>query len=162
MLTQARLKEVLRYDADTGLFTWRKTLNNRRPAGTIAGCLDSARLRRVFIGVDGRMYLAHRLAWLYVNGVLPSQQIDHINGDSTDNRIRNLRQATNAENHQNLRRARNDSSTKLIGVRKRFRKWAARITVDGHTIHLGTFKTAEAAHAAYLRAKRKLHPFGTL
>ena len=105
-LTAERLREVLAYDPDTGVFTWKARTSpfSRVNVGDVAG-----NLRRdgyIEICVDGRKHQSHRLAWLYVYGEWPADQIDHINGIRTDNRIANLREANNAENHHNLRKAR--------------------------------------------------------
>ena len=147
-LTAARLRE-LHYDPETGVFTHRRT---GKPAGN---ALPDGRLR---ICVDYRSYKAHRLAWLYVHGDWPNGCVDHINRDPSDNRIANLRDTTKAENTQNVTAARKSSRLGLLGVRKVWRRYAARIKADGQERHLGYYDTPEEAHAAYLGAKRELHP----
>ena len=114
------------------------------------------------ISIDGRKHLAHRLAWLYVNGYCPPGDIDHINGDRAANRISNLRLATRSENLQNQSKAQKHNKTGLLGVSHRRGKFRAQIRVDGKKMHIGTFPTPEEAHTAYLEAKRQFHPFGTL
>lgn len=153
MLTAKRLREVLSYYPDTGIFTW---LVRARPGA--AGCMDRLGYRRIMI--DGVQYYAHRLAWLYIYGASPTNGIDHINGDPADNRICNLREATQAENNQNKRSKRNGSS-KYLGVSwyKRTEKWQAHITVNGKQHFLGCFGTEEEAHSAYCAAKTELHTF---
>ena len=104
-------------------------------------------------------HLLHRLAYFYVNGVFPQNQIDHINGIRTDNRFSNLRSVTNKENSHNRQRLNKNNSTGLSGVlfdkaRGLFR---ASIQIDGKSKHLGRFKSKEEAHEAYLKAKRILH-----
>lgn len=156
-LTQDDLKARLNYDPDTGEFTWlviKGNINKEGRAGTLGpdGYLQ--------IKVNWRSYKAHRLAWLYIHGEFPEQYIDHINGDRTDNRISNLRQASMAENHQN--RAINKSNTSgFIGVifRKDMNKYQARIKVDRKEKYLGLYDTAELAFEAYKEAKRVLHRF---
>lgn len=107
--------------------------------------------------IGGQIYSAHRLAWLAHYGSEPPAQIDHINGDRADNRIANLRSATNQENSQN--RAARKNACGYTGVSKHFRKYIAHIR-DGDSIrHLGLFGTPEEAHAAYCEAKAKLHSF---
>lgn len=162
-LTQEYLKEVLHYDPETGIFTWRSSGKGRklgRPAGALHKKLGSVQL---FVG--GRLYYAHRLAWLYMTGSWPREHIDHIDGDPSNNRWVNLREATNAENLQNQRHARKDNlSSGLLGVtwHKQGRKFMAQISVDEKRIYLGLHETAQEAHQAYLKAKRELHPFGVI
>ncbi len=161
-LTAALLRELFDYDADTGLFTRKVSTTNRVKVGDVAGAKNQKGY--INIMVCARLHPAHRLAWLYVHGVWPQGQIDHINGIRDDNRIGNLREATNAQNKQNMHAARADSKTGLLGVRwnDRHQCWQARIMVDGKGRHLGNFSTAEDAHAAYLSAKRELHEFGEI
>lgn len=152
-LTAARLRELLEYDPDTGVFTWRSN-------GRVAGC-PTGNYGRTQITVDGVARYAARLAWLYVHDEWPAGQVDHINGDRTDHRIANLRVLTNAQNKQNTRRAYANNGSGLLGVHhdKRNGRWRARIMVDGRSRSLGYHDTPEEAHAAYLRAKAELHPF---
>jgi len=163
ILTAQRLKEVLHYDADTGQFTSLRAKGRRRHerVGTISKNEHFSYLR---IRVDYKKYQAHRLAWLYVHGEWPNDGIDHINGDKVDNRISNLRAATHAQNKQNLRKARSDSKSGLLGASwsLALNKWRACIGVDGKKKHLGYFDKAEQAHAVYIEAKRTLHPFCTI
>ncbi len=106
--------------------------------------------------------MAHRLAWLYVHGTWPAMRVDHRNGNPADNRIRNLRLATNSENRQNLHKAHKNNLSGLLGVSRNGNNWAATIKINGKRIGLGTYKTAEAAHAVYLVAKRELHHAHTI
>lgn len=161
-LTAALLRELFDYGTDTGLFTRKVSTTNRVKVGDVAGAKNQKGY--INIMVCGRLHPAHRLAWLYVHGIWPQGQIDHINGIRDDNRIGNLREATNAQNKQNMHGARSDSKTGLLGVRwnDRHQCWQARIMVDGKGRHLGNFDTAEDAHAAYLSAKRELHEFGEI
>jgi hypothetical protein len=110
------------------------------------------------IQIDGSLYLAHRLVWFYVHSRWPTHEIDHVNGIKTDNRIGNLRLATKSQNQANSRKRRGCSS-KFKGACfcKRSRKWHAHITKNYKTHHLGTFPTAQEAHAAYAVAARKFH-----
>lgn len=97
---------------------------------------------------------------MIVHGAIPDGlEIDHINGDESDNRICNLRLATKSENQQNKRRPRKDNKAGLLGVCwfERAKKWRAQITVNGECKYLGLYVTPEEAHAAYLTAKRELH-----
>ena len=160
MLTAERLRLVLDYDATTGAFRWRERRQGVRADGT-AGCVCKRR-NTVVIFVDGKLYLAHRLAWLHVHGEWPRQQVDHIDGDSLNNRIANLRDVSVSVNQQNRKRAARHSSSGVMGVRARNGRWAAEIRVNGRVHRLGRFDTPEAAHAAYIAAKRRLHPGCTL
>jgi hypothetical protein len=156
-LTQERLKEVLNYDPDTGVFT--RAIGVRGcSAGTRLGTLNK-RLGYVLVGVDGTQYYAHRLAWLYMNGCWPPEQVDHMNGDRSDNRLVNLRACRQAENSQNTV-AHTDSKSGVLGVSwvGKLGKWRARI-FKGAEVHLGCFGTKEEAHQAYLAAKAQLHTF---
>lgn len=159
ILTQARLKELLHYDPDTGVFTWRVATGSRSRAGSIAGCLNNQRGYLV-IGVVSRTYYAHRLAWLYVHGRIPDDGVDHINRCRLDNRIANLRPATNAENQQN-RGVGVNSTSGVTGVSfyKRTGMWRAHITVSGKNVHLGYFADKDKAAKARLDAKSKYHQF---
>ena len=153
-LTQDRLRELVNYDPDTGLFTWRISRRKCRQ-GALAGANMPTGYR--VIRLDDVLHLAHRLAWLYVHGVWPTNQIDHINGNRADNRLCNLREATNAENAQNRRKTKGKSG--LMGVRQENSKWLAEIKFNYKVIRLGLFDTPEEAHQTYLAAKQALHPF---
>lgn len=158
ILTAERLREALHYDHETGVFTWRSRTSNRVKIGDIAGAIDLNGYR--LIGVDGRLYKAHRLAWLYVYGRWPVKQIDHINGVCDDNRIENLREATDAENMQNQGiRANNRSGFPGVSWASQRGKWQATIQVNGKTRALGRFAAAEDVYAAYLKAKAEHHTF---
>jgi hypothetical protein len=109
--------------------------------------------------VDGGMYYAHRLAWLYVYGAWPSAQIDHINRQRGDNRIANLREVTNRQNHQNRAICKRNTSG-LMGVSKLpSGMWRAQLYLDGKGYFLGNHETKELAYAAYVAGKRKLHEY---
>jgi hypothetical protein len=159
-LTADRLRALLVYDADTGLFKNRVTRNNRAKAGDSPGYTTWNGY--LSIALDGRGYQAHRLAWLYVHGTWPTQFIDHINGNRQDNRIANLRDVIPQVNRQNMRAPMPSNSAGLIGVTPVFNQWKAQIKLNGRQIYLGLFETPEAAHAAYVAAKRKHHPGCTI
>lgn len=156
-LTANRLRELLNYDPETGVFTWAITRRGCRK-GSVAGC--KMKHGYITIRLDNALYTAHRLAWLYTNGEWPAEQIDHINRDRADNRISNLRAVTNAENAQNQKTRANKSG--FTGVRKENSKWVAEIKVNYKPIRIGLFETPEAAHEAYVAAKRKFHTKSTL
>lgn len=154
-----QLRSLLHYDPETGIFTRKVKTSPRGLIGTEIAYINK-RLGRKQIDIAGYRSYAARFAWLYVHGVWPEGEIDHIDGDKLNDRIVNLRDVPLAVNRQNLRAAtRNNRSTGLLGVflgstRKNF---IARIQINKKTIHLGTFEKAEDAHLAYLDAKRQLH-----
>lgn len=153
-ITQAELKALLCYDSETGVFTWRVN----RPA-CVAGKVAGSRKGQYWrIGLMNGMHHAHRLAWLYVHGHWPASCLDHINGDPSDNRIANLREATYAENSQNRAKHRNNSSGHT-GVVKHRDGWQAQIMAAGKSKYLGRFQTSKEAQVAYLKAKSELHQF---
>jgi hypothetical protein len=153
-LTASRLREVLNYDPDTGVFTRLVASGSRGIAGNPAGWRNTHGHTR--ISVDGRDYYAHRLAWLWMTREWPPEQIDHINGDPTDNRWKNLRPATPSQNLGNSRHRRNNTSGfKGVYWHRPTGEWRARIMINRRNIHLGLFDTPEAAHAAYLTAAQK-------
>ena len=114
--------------------------------------------------LDGKPYLLHRLVYLYIHGYMPVNDIDHINGDKTDNRIENLRVVSKAGNQQNIRKAYTTSTSGLLGAfySKKHRNWFSRICVNGKRKWLGTFENSNQAHQAYVEAKRYLHPTCTI
>lgn len=164
-LTAQRLRDLLDYDPDTGVFTYRVN-HGLMKAGTPAGC--PMKRGNHSIGIDRRRYATHRLAWLYMRGEWPHGEIDHVDGNPLNNAWANLREVNSAQNKQNQRRARVDNQSGFLGVHfhgpdKYGRaRWRARIQLAGRSIHVGLFATAEEAHAAYVEAKRRLHPFGVL
>lgn len=157
-LTQDDLMQAFFYNPDSGIFLNRTNRGARAAAGTRAGSYMKDGYRRLKVG--GRFILEHRAAWLIAYGELPPDQIDHINGVPDDNRIANLRAATNAENQQNLPRRR-DTKSGVTGVNwnPAKRKWQARIGVGRGRIFLGYFGSVEAAAAAYAGAKKRVHVF---
>lgn len=161
MLTAERLREVLCYDPEVGVFTWIAD-HQRRRAGDVAGSRQSNGYRGIM--VDGVRYGAHRLAWLYVTGRWPVVEIDHEDTNRGNNAWLNLREATHAQNHQNKRKAHAGSQSGLLGVgwRKDTNQWYAAIQINGVRRYLGLFTDKHEAHAVYLKAKRELHPFNTL
>lgn len=159
IITAERLRALFKYDPEAGVFT-RLTTCFRSKAGDHVGSVNQ--LGYLATRIDGRHYKVHRLAWLYVHGSMPTGVIDHINGDKLDNRIANLRDCTSGQNLQNQRRA--QGSNGLLGAHwhKATGTWQSQIKVNKKQKHLGYFDTPEDAHAAYIDAKRRLHPFGQL
>lgn len=157
-LTAERLREVLHYAPETGVFTWIRPTGHRAKAGQRAGA--TSKLGYELIGVDGVRYYAHRLAWLYMHGTWPAEQVDHRNLNRLDNRISNLRHASHALNNQN-KLARVDNVSGRVGVHWHAAagKWAAEIQAFNRRMHLGLHATIEAASAARKAAEEKYHPF---
>jgi len=147
-LTAQRLRELLRYDPDTGAWTWRKGRAGSARVGGRAGARNY--YGYLLIGVDGPKYGAARLAWLYMHGCWPEAEIDHKDGNRSNDRWSNLREASRTENQWNKSRHRdNASGFKGVSWHKGQGKWRARIMLHRRNIHLGLFDTAEAAHEAY-------------
>jgi hypothetical protein len=151
-MTQDELKEQLHYSPNTGMFTRLKTFRAVKK-GDIAGCLDPTRHGYIRIGVCGKYKDAHRLAFLYMWGYIPEEEIDHINHITSDNRWKNLRVVSHHTNGKNQRKYTSNSSG-VTGVRLRSSgKWRARIYHKGSHIDLGTFSTFEAACSARKQAE---------
>ena len=137
-LTQTRLKEILYYDSDTGRFTWRKRVARGVKAGDVAGSYNGEGYRN--IKINGKPHLAHRLAWMYIYGYFPEHGIDHINKNPADNRIDNLREASQACNRRNTGNFKNSrSGVKGVMWDKRNNKWQVLIKVNGKQIAMGRF-----------------------
>lgn len=154
MITQNILKEMLRYEPSTGKFIWLVDRYSKKCAGKVAGWKVNNGYIRIRVGGCG--YQAHRLAYLYMTGKFPKNEIDHVNGDKADNRWNNLRSATREQNACNKKRpATNTSGYK--GVSWSRNKWYAQIQINKKKINLGRFKTADAAHLAYVNAAKELH-----
>lgn len=154
-LTAERLRELLHYDANTGVFTWRINRKGGVKAGQTAGCL--ANNGYLVVRLDGKLYLAHRLAWLYVHGAWPQNKVDHKSRIKTDNRIDNLRNASDHLNSHNTT-IRPLAGTYRMGLDRNLKKpWGAKIFAFGKAENLGYFATPEEAHKAYLLAKDRLH-----
>lgn len=154
-LTQSELKSVLRYNPETGVFIWVKKSSRNIKYGQVAGSRHGNGY--VCIGLNGKIHKAHRLAWLFVNGYLPEQDIDHINGVKYDNRIVNLRevsQSCNTKNCGNL--ASNKSGVKGVYWNRAGGKWRAQITVMGKKYELGSYGDFDEAVCVRLAAEQCL------
>lgn len=155
LVTADRLKRLLSFNSETGVFTWNET-RSRTKAGSVAGSVNTDGY--LAISIDKNVYLSHRLAWLYVYGEWPSMFIDHINGQRTDNSIKNLRQVTPSQNQQNSKVSKaNTSGTRGVSQVKSSGNWKAQIEVDGARTVLGTYQTKEEAIAARKAAEVVLH-----
>jgi hypothetical protein len=160
-LTFERLREVVSYDPETGLFTWIRASNRRVRVGSTAGSLSEG---YVEIGIDGHSYKAHRLAWLYVYGSWPVRDIDHLDGNRANNALANLRDVSRRTNIQNQRKAKPNNASGFLGVAPTVsgRRWTAQVHVGGKKHHLGCFDSPQEAHEAYVAGKRRLHEGCTL
>ena len=157
MLTAEYVRGLFNYCESTGTISRKKTRGGIE-AGRPAGYIDAGGYRSM--SVKNKNYFAHRIIWLFVYGEFPSGEIDHIDGDKLNNRLSNLRNVTHQTNVENVRAARShNKSSGVLGVTwaPHARKWYARMTVKGKVVYLGYHETKEAAHSAYLKAKRDLH-----
>ena len=158
------LRKLLRYDPETGKLYWKERslahfrnsrdqkIWNTRFAGSEALYSDIYGYRQGRI--LGRSYRAHRVIWAIAYGKWPDGEIDHVNGDRSDNRISNLRSVTRSANSKNLKRPVNNTSG-FIGVSRSGKKWRAHIKVTGRYVHIGTFDTKELAVKARSEAERR-------
>ena len=161
-ITQSELKEILHYNPYSGLFIWNIS-KGKCKKGFVAGTIRKPGY--IQIGIKGYYYQAHRLVWLYIHGSFPDNHIDHIDHNGLNNRLNNLREATRSENMQNkIKAQQNNKSTGLLGAFKHTNRnsFIAQIRINGEQKYLGTFKTAQEAHEAYIKAKRKIHTFNTI
>jgi hypothetical protein len=159
MIEIEELRAAFNYDAETGVLTWRHREDmlptwNTKYAGKRAGSIHVLGYRK--IRFKGKTPWEHRIAWAITHGRWPDDQIDHINGDKSDNRLANLREANNSQNGAN-RLQPNKWGLKGVAWDGRCNKWFAQIRKDGKITYLGTFDTPKAAHEAYVEAAQKLH-----
>ena len=156
MLTQFELKTLLNYDGISGEFTWKNDRGRLAKKGQKAGCISQNGY--IVIKIKSKAYKAHRLAWLYVYGEFPTKDIDHINGDKSDNRINNLRDVSERYNCYN-RTSRQDTKSKIKNVtwHKRQQKWNVTISHEGKVKHIGSFDDLELAELVAIEARLKYH-----
>jgi hypothetical protein len=154
-LTQEYLKSILYYDVKTGLFTWLTNKARSIKVGDIAG---SPHIRGyTAITINGKLYLAHRLAWLYVYGNMPNV-IDHVDRNTTNNKIENLRDCSNSQNGFNKAIAKNNKSGfKNVCWDKFLNKWKVQLKVNNKHHHIGVFDNLEFAGLVALEARNKYH-----
>lgn len=148
-ISHDELLRILDYDPDTGMFRWKIRIANRINAGTIAGWIKKYGYRQIMI--KGKSYFAHRLAFFYVHGYDSENELDHIDGDTSNNRIKNLRESSRSCNMQNKQVYKNNT-TGVHGVyfSKHKKKYAAQITTRSNQKHIGYFVTIlDAAKARY-------------
>lgn len=144
MVTQEELKKLLHYDQEVGVFTWISKPNRKIKLGSVAGRIfkSGSGKNYIRIKINNREYLAHRLAFLYTNGSFPEQEVDHMNGNGTDNRLCNLRMVTSKENCKNLRiTSANKSGVCGVLWNKKSNKWQSYICLDRKMKHLGFYSS---------------------
>ena len=158
-ISHTELTQLLSYDCKSGKFAWRVTKNSyggKVKVGAIAGHININGYCE--IRLNGRRYLGHRLAWFYVNKEWPSSEIDHINGNPSDNSITNLRCVTRSQNSQNTKiRSDNSSGIKGVSWSKSVNKWVAYVNIDGKRKHLGCFDDIQDATEARLASEKVYH-----
>jgi hypothetical protein len=158
ILTSERLRELLQYDSETGIFTWKTKQKSNRSGGlnSVAGYKKSGGY--ICIMIDGKNLRAHRLAWLWTNGSWPTLDLDHINGDTSDNRMSNLREVTAKQNQENRHRSvRSKSGCIGVSWNKSRSKWYASITHNRKTLGLGLHDTLDAAVRARKKAESEIY-----
>lgn len=155
MITAERLRQLVHYCPETGIFTHLEN-NRRKKAGMTAGSLRKDGY--IYIMIGGVRALAHRFAWLYMTGSWPINEIDHIDGNKINNSFSNLRDVDRSVNTQNQNRAKTTNKLGLLGVSELpSGKFKACITLRGKRTYLGVFNNPHDAHQVYLKAKRDLH-----
>lgn len=160
MLTKEQIEEDITYDPETGVFRWNRPAGRweRISPGSVAGRCNAEGYR--YLHLRGEEYRACRVAWLLMTGEWPKEQIDHRNGNPSDDRFENLRECTQSENKANSRRYKNNSSGfKGVGYdgSKSRARYYAKISKDGKVHHIGWYMTAQEAHEARNRALARLH-----
>jgi len=169
-LTQQYIKKILSYNPDTGILIWNfrpeshfkskkgMAIWNGKYANKIAGCNTKTKSGKSYriISINSKRYMAHRIIWLIVKGKEPVNDIDHINGDGIDNRIKNLRDVTRTENNKNFKLSKRNK-TGFIGVHfdKVKKKYKAEIGVNSKTKFIGYFDTAKEASVAREQKSRE-------
>lgn len=152
--TQARVKELLDYNPETGVFTWKVNRTRGVKAGDAAGTINRSH-GYIIVCIDNRRYRGHRLAWFVVHGSWPAFDLDHVDTDRTNNCIKNLRPTDDTMNTGNSSRYKNNTSGyKGVSWHKSKKAWFANIRVNGRLVCLGKFSDPQAAHNAYMTAAR--------
>lgn len=156
IITQARLKELFYFDEAGCILRYRVHRKPKFRPGDQVGWVGKDGYRRAI--VDGKNYLLHRLIWLFHFGTMPEKMLDHIDGNTLNNSLRNLRECDAALNAQNKRRKKGNNPSNFLGVSRASKnRWQARISSKQGEEYLGCFASAEEAHAVYVKRKRELH-----
>lgn len=146
-LTYVQLTALVEYDPDSGVFT-RLVSNRKWKAGEPVGSKVGGGY--IILKIEGVKHYAHRLAWLYMTGAWPTQNIDHIDGNKANNAFANLRDVGQSENLLNLHRPNSSNTSGFLGVSPCGKRWAAFLAGR----YLGVRDTPELAHRLYLEAKQ--------
>ena len=154
MITKEFLLEIFNYDSKNGGLYWKNPSSFRVKKGDRAGCIDDLGYRRITI--KPYRYREHQLIWLIEHGFLPKLQIDHIDGNKSNNHINNLREVSNKQNSEN-RNFNKNNKLRVKGVYLFRNKYCACIQNNYKRYHLGVYKTLEDAQAAYINASKKMH-----
>lgn len=153
ILTQEYLKSILDYNLDTGVFTWKINKSKRAKIGNVAGWSNTG---YIAIEIDSKQYKAHRLAWLYINGEMPKNLIDHIDCNRLNNKISNLRESTYQTNNENYKTPKtNKSGVKNVSWYKSLNKWVVSISVKKIKKTIGYFDDLEFAELVAIEARNK-------
>ena len=152
-LTAKEANRLLHYDARTGIVTWKVSISNRAPVGTVVNTVHST--GSIFIGIYRKRYKLHRVIWFMKTGRWPKEEIDHKNTNAADNRWKNLREATSSQNKIN-KDTKNSTGFRGVTPSRKGDKWTARIKRNYKQKYLGTFNTPLAAHVAYCKEARIL------
>lgn len=159
MMDQRQLRDMLDYDPATGIMVWRNCSKyHARKNGKEAGVITPSRAGKYYckLSIAGKRYARSRLAFLWMTGRWPTEQVDHINGNSLDDRWENLREVTQTQNAWNHKGRKREQSDLPMGVRRLGRRFQARLAVNKTMVHLGTFETAQQASETYRKA-REVH-----
>jgi hypothetical protein len=156
MIAPDKLRDIFDYDPTTGNLVWKVRNSKRVKIGDIAGCKSTD--GRILIGLNGRLYKAHRIIWALVTGEWPKNFIDHKNSNPSDNKWENLREATKSQNMMNVGKIKsNTSGIRGVGWSKASQKWRAYIRANHQDIHLGVFENLEDAQKARIEAEKQYH-----
>jgi len=156
LITQDVIKNILEYNQYSGKFIWKNCAGRRKRNGDTAGFKDSQGY--VKIKIFGKSHFAHRVAFIYMTGRSPVEEIDHVNLVKDDNKWSNLREATRLQNSMNKwKRKHNRSGFKGVSFHKRCKKWVAQIQKNKKCYHLGYYKTPQEAYSIYIREALRQH-----